>query len=163
MLSAQVWMRACRSLELSPQAPATKQRSSPKPCSLATKAPVSPGGVPLTSLSSVRCRGKFSCSPDCLFLCFACRISRDPGGHCFDFAKTVCDTIRCWKSEEQVRCEADTLTSMMKLASFRKQVRRQEVPEPAKDFCFSPDLAVVADVDDAELDVVVPPPPGVSR
>ena len=99
MLSAQVWMRACRSLELSPQAPATKQRSSPKPCSLATKAPVSPGGVPLTSLSSFsRGRrlgaGKFSCSPDCLLLCFACRISRDPGGHCFYFAKSVCDTIR---------------------------------------------------------------------
>ena len=53
LLSAQIWTKLWRSLLQSPQAPATKHSRSPKPWSLATSAPVSPGAVPRTCWSNL--------------------------------------------------------------------------------------------------------------
>ena len=51
--STQIWTRLWRSLLQSPHAPATRHSRSPKPWSLATSAPVSPGAVPCTCWSNL--------------------------------------------------------------------------------------------------------------
>ena len=107
-------------------------------------------------------RRPVSCPPVCLLLCSPRWITTGPGGHCFNFAKSISHPVWSWHSQEEVRSEPHSLSPILEFSSFLESLWWNQVSKEAEDFCISSDFAVIADIDYAELHGVVPPTPGVT-
>ena len=66
------------------------------------------------------CPWQFSCSTVSLLFRSPRRITRDPGGHHFYFAKSVPHSVRSWDSEQEIWSQADPLAAELEITPLLK-------------------------------------------